>query len=313
LSTASKNKPVAFLFGPTGVGKTVAAAESFDQWAEIVVVDSVQVYRGLDIGSAKPDAYARQHPRHHLLDIRTPGEPFDVGEFVTEADRCVDDILARGKLPVLSGGTAFYFSNFLFGLPATPLAVPQYRLQAQKDWEAWGESRFREALEGVDPVSASRIQAGDRYRLCRAWEVWLQTGRPLSWYLRPGVPRPGYEVRLLGLDRPRPELYSRIEARVDAMFEQGLEEEVRALLRNGYHAQSPGLQGIGYSEFFPWLVDGEGDREQVRRSIALHSRRYAKRQLTFFRSLPGVEWHHPDRLGTVAADLKRWSLTFHPE
>ncbi len=313
MSTASKNKPVGFLFGPTGVGKTAGLAESFDPWSEIVVVDSVQVYRGLDIGSAKPDSYARQHPRHHLLDIRTPGQPFDVGEFVTEADRCVDDILARGKLPVLSGGTAYYFSTFLFGLPSTPLTLPQFRVQAQKDWDAWGESRFREALEGVDPVSASRIQAGDRYRLCRAWEVWLQTGRPLSSYQRPSVPRPGYEVRLLGLDRPRPELYARIDARVDAMFEQGLEEEVRGLLQAGYHAQSPGLRGIGYSEFFPWLVAGEGDRDQVRRLISLHSRRYAKRQLTFFRSLPGVEWHHPDRLEEVAAGLKQWSLTFLPQ
>jgi tRNA dimethylallyltransferase len=309
LNTASKNR-LAFLFGPTGVGKTDVLAEHCAPWAEIVAVDSIQVYRGLDIGSAKPDAAARQRLPHHLIDIRDPDQSFDVGDFVFEADRAVHDILSRGKLPILSGGTAFYFVNFLYGLPTTPVSLPEYRQQSLNDWLKWGEPEFRRRLAEVDSVAEARIQPHDAYRLQRAWEVWLQTGKALSSFERSRQPRGGFEVKLLGLDRPRAELYTRIDARVDAMIEAGLEAEVRGLLDAGLPPEAPSLKAIGYAEFLPWLLEAKGSLADVKTAIAQNSRHYAKRQLTFFRSLPSVSWNHPDDAPAVADALHAWSLTF---
>ena len=308
MSTVSKNRPVVFLFGPTGVGKTGLLSYGYHPWAEIIVADSIQVFKGLDIGSAKPNLKERLEPFHHLLDVRLPDQPFDVGDFVTAADEAVADILSRGKVPVISGGTAFYFYHFLFGLPGAPPAQPEFRAQSLRDGEAWGEAGLRERLAVVDPVSEARIQRHDTYRLTRAWEVWLQTGRPLSGFDRGTQARAGLDVLLLGLDRPRPELHHRLEKRVDELFDRGLEQEVRELVGQGYGPSDPGLRGIGYAEFFPYLA-GAVNLSNVRDAILVHSRQYAKRQLTFFRSIPGVQWFHPDEQAQILALIRGWSLT----
>jgi len=311
LSTSSKNSPVVFLFGPTGVGKTHVLTEDLPPGFEVVTVDSIQVYRGLDIGSAKPDASERDRVPHHLIDIRNPDEGFDLGDFVTEARRAVASIAGRGLVPVFSGGTAYYFQSFLLGLPETPPSEPAFRELSRIKWEKEGEAEFRRSLAGVDPASEARIQPHDGYRLQRAWEVWLQSGRPLSSFGR-SAPDPT-PVFIAGLDRPRDQLYARIESRVDAMIHAGLEEEVRRLWKAGWGPQTPAMKGIGYAEWFPWVVTGEGSRAEVRDRIVLHSRRYAKRQLTFFRSLPGVRWYDPDRPEILLTELREWSLTNAPE
>lgn len=311
MSTSSKSSPSVFLFGPTGVGKTRFLAEVLPPGFEIVAVDSIQVYRGLDIGSAKPSLEERARVPHHLIDIRHPREPFDVGDFVAEAGRAVEAIASRDAVPVLSGGTAFYFQNYLLGLPETPPSQPWARESARQKWEAEGEAGFRQALAAVDPAAESRIQPRDSYRLQRAWEVWLLSGRPLSAFSR-GKPAGSGAVFLAGLDRPREELYGRIEARVDEMLAAGLEAEVRGLAEAGLGPGDPGLRGIGYAEWFPYVMTGEGSVRDIRDRIVLHSRRYAKRQLTFFRSLPGVRWYHPDRPEVLIADLRDWSLTNAP-
>ena len=277
----------------------------------MVAVDSIQVYRGLDIGSAKPSPSERFRVPHHLIDIRDPDEGFDVGDFVFEAQQAVEAIRHRDHVPVLSGGTAFYFQNFLLGLPETPPSTPEFRQKALEKWNEEGEDRFRKSLATVDEVSAGRIQAHDSYRLQRAWEVWLQTSRPLSSFGRNGGIG-SLPVFVAGLDRPREQLYARIEARVDAMLEAGLEHEVRGLVKQGFDPSTPALKGIGYAEWFPWVITGEGSPQEVRDRIVLNSRRYAKRQLTFFRSLPGVRWYHPDQPEALVADLKAWSLTNAP-
>jgi len=247
---------------------------------------------------------------HHLIDICNPDEAFDVGDFVSAAAVAVDDIQARGRVPVLSGGTAFYFHNYLLGLPETPVSDPEVRQAAKAKWDDEGEVRFRRSLAAVDPTSEARILPRDAYRLQRAWEVWVQTGRPLSSMGRTPVDRG--PVFLAGLDRPRDELYGRIEARVDAMVEAGLEDEVRGLVAAGYGVGTPALKGIGYSEWLPFVMTGEASRQAVRDQIVLDSRHYAKRQLTFFRSLPGVRWYHPDQSAQLQDDLRAWSLTNLP-
>jgi tRNA dimethylallyltransferase len=292
------------------VGKTRFLTEELPAGFEVVAVDSIQVYRGLDIGSAKPDAAERARVPHHLIDIRNPDQSFDVGDFVTEARRASESISARGLVPLLSGGTAFYFQNYLLGLPSTPASQPWSRDQAAQKWLAEGEGEFRRSLAAVDPVSEARIQPHDSYRLQRAWEVWLLSSKPLSSFGRT-APVAG-SVFLAGLDRPREDLYARIEARVDTLLKAGLEDEVRGLVASGWGAETPALKGIGYAEWFPWVVTGEGSRSAVRDAIVLNSRRYAKRQLTFFRSLPGVRWYDPDQPETLKADLREWSLTNAP-
>jgi len=300
--------PSVCLFGPTGVGKTQFLADDFPAGFEVVVVDSIQVYRGLDIGSAKPDVGERLKVPHHLIDFRDPGQRFDVGDFVAEASLAVADIVARGRVPVLSGGTAFYFQNYLLGLPDTPVSSPEFRILSKKKWDDEGEQAFRRALAEVDPRTEARIQPHDAYRLQRAWEVWIQTGRPLSSFGRQKSFSLG-PTFVAGLDRPREDLYRRIEARVDGMIQAGLEAEVRRLVEAGFTSETPALKGIGYAEWFPWVVTGEGSRAAIRDLIVLNSRRYAKRQLTFFRSLPGVRWYDPDRPAVLVADLREWSLT----
>jgi tRNA dimethylallyltransferase len=311
LSTSSRTNASVFLFGPTGVGKTRFLTEDLPPGFEVVSVDSIQVYRGLDIGSAKPPAAERARVPHHLIDIRNPDELFDVGDFVSAASSAVADIRSRGHVPVLSGGTAFYFHNYLLGLPETPPSDPEVRAVAAAKWKNEGEDQFRRSLAAVDPVSEARIFPHDAYRLQRAWEVWVQTGRPLSSMGRSGGVQAG-PVFAAGLDRPRDELYQRIEARVDTMLDEGLEAEVRGLVSAGYGAQTSGLKGIGYAQWFPWVAGGEGSLDSVRRQIALDSRHYAKRQLTFFRSLPGVRWYHPDHPEVLLAELREWSLTNLP-
>jgi len=278
---------------------------------EVVAVDSIQVYRGLDIGSAKPTLEEQARVPHHLIDIRTPSQPFDVGDFVAEASAAVEGVTARGRVPLLSGGTAFYFQNYLLGLPETPPSTPEAREAARLKWEAEGEDEFRQSLKSVDPASEARIQSHDAYRLQRAWEVWVQSGRPLSSFGRT-PPRQRGPVFVAGLDRPRDELYRRIEARVDGMLSAGLEAEVRRLVASGVRATDPGMKGIGYAEWFPYLETGEGSLTEVRDHIVLNSRRYAKRQLTFFRSLPGVRWYDPEKPEILATDLGDWSLTNAP-
>lgn len=278
---------------------------------EVIVADSIQVYRGLDIGSAKPTAAEQSRVPHHLIDIRHPSQSFDVGDFVTEASAATGAAAARGHVPILSGGTAFYFQNYLLGLPETPPSTAEAREVARDKWELEGEDEFRRSLRAVDAISEARIQVHDGYRLQRAWEVWIQSGRPLSSFGRTRSVDRG-PMFVAGLDRPREDLYRRIEARVDAMLAGGLEAEVRGLVEAGIRAQDPGMKGIGYAEWFPYVETGEGNLTEVRDKIVLHSRRYAKRQLTFFRSLPGVRWYHPDDPERLATDLKDWSLTNAP-
>lgn len=286
--------PLLFLFGPTGVGKTKLLLEHLPGRAEVVAVDSVQVYRGLDIGSAKPTPQERRILPHHLIDIRNPDQQFDAGDFVAEAEKAVRDISDRGLIPVLSGGTAFYFKNFLFGLTSTPVSDPEVRRQVEEEWNQLGEEAFRHLLAQVDPVSAQRILPHDAYRLKRAREVWVQSGRPLSSFTLPTEPRPGYRVTLVGLERPRDEVWRRIDQRVDQMVADGLVDEVRGLLAQGVSPQAPALKGIGYAEFLPWLTEGRGSQAEAVQEVKIRSRQYAKRQMTFFRALPGVVWRSPD-------------------
>lgn len=261
--------------------------------AEVISADSVQIYRGMDVGSAKPDpGYLQQLP-HHLLNIRDIQENFNTGDFVRLADEAVTDIHHRCKLPVISGGTAFYFKNFYYGLPPmkgdTSLAREELQLQIEKEGL---DSLWKELLE-ADPLYAKKISCNDRQRIQRALEVFRSTGRPLSSFPPSEEPRAQYRFLLIGLDRDRKELYERINRRVEQMFELGLEEEVKSLISQGADARCQSMKAIGYREFFSPENGSFRSGSDVLAEIQKDTRRYAKRQLTFFRSLKEVHWFHP--------------------
>ena len=288
------------LCGATGVGKTSLVAELFPGVAEVIVADSMQVYRGLDIGTAKPSPAERAAVPHHLVDIKDPHETFDVAEFVKRAERLIPDVHTRGRIPVVSGGTAFYFRNLVCGLPETPAADPDVRKDVADFVASTGPAGAHAELARRDPVSAERIAVNDVYRISRALEVSIATGRPLSSYRRPDRPRAAFNWTLVYLDREREELYGRIEARVDAMFDAGLVDELERLYAGGCRAEDPAMRGIGYREFFDAAFfetpSPERDRliPAIKREIMRNSRRYAKRQRTFFTRLPGIITVDPD-------------------
>jgi tRNA dimethylallyltransferase len=255
----------------------------------------MQVYRGMDIGTAKPSAEERERIPHHLIDIRNPGEQFNAGEFVRLAGVACLDIARRGKLPVISGGAGFYLKNFILGLPEAPPPDPEVRANLKRELEEGGASALMEELARGDPVSAGRIHINDQYRLLRALEVLRLSGRPLSSFQAAGGGLPGCRFLIVGLSRPREELYRRINERCAAMFRQGLPAEVRRLYRAGYTPRDPGLRAIGYREFFVEEPPGgvyrlSEDIAGVQALAARNSRRYAKRQITFFSAIPGVQW-----------------------
>ncbi|MDR1904294.1 MAG: tRNA (adenosine(37)-N6)-dimethylallyltransferase MiaA [Treponema sp.] len=306
MAESSHTIPVVVLFGPTASGKTAVLEELFGGKtsfrAEIVSADSMQVYRGMDIGTAKPLPAERKALPHHLIDIRSPSEQFNAGDFVRLASAACRDIHRRGLLPVVSGGTGFYLKNLIYGLPEAPPSDPALRMTLREELKNRGLQALAAELAASDPVSARRIHINDEYRLLRALEVFRLTGRPLSsysWNNAPGAScqdgteaeRP-FRFLLLTLVRGRDELYTRINERVAQMFRRGLPGEAAALFRSGYTPLDPGLKAIGYKEFFiedaPGVFRLSQDMEAVQELIARNSRRYAKRQICYFASIPGV-------------------------
>lgn len=285
--------PVVLLFGPTGVGKTELLDRLFAGRSEVVSADALQVYRKLDIGTAKPEADLLARLPHHLINILHYTESFSVADFVCRANAAVRDIISRGRLPVISGGTAYYLKGWLLGLPETPEADMDIRNAIEDRWRDESNADLKNAVRLVDPVSAERLGNGDRYRMMRVLEVHAQTGKPLSGFRTPDTPRTDYQVLSVGLTRDRQELYGRINRRVDRMFDEGLAREVAGLKADGARPEHPGMKAIGYREWFGNSDDtGVPSIERVKELIARNSRRYAKRQLTFFSSLPDVHWYN---------------------
>ena len=279
--------------GPTATGKTRLGIElALSLGGEIVSADSMQIYRRMDIGTAKATPEERAAVPHHMLDVAEPQENWSVARYVEEAARCCDDILARGKLPILVGGAGLYIDSLIAGRDfAENDGDAGLREKLNADWDRLGGKAMREKLRAVDPERAEKLAPTDRRRIVRALEVWELTGRTITEHdeeTRRLPPR--YEAKRVVLsyaDRAR--LYARIDRRVDKMAEDGLFEEVEALLADGVPADCTAMQAIGYKEAASALR-GEIGREEAIALIKQASRRYAKRQLTWFRRAPGALW-----------------------
>jgi tRNA dimethylallyltransferase len=268
----------------------------------------MQVYRFLDIGSAKPSKEMMKRIPHHLIDILDPWSQFTVGSFIEEADKAVKEIQARGKVPVITGGTAYYFKHFLFGLSSLPIADPKIREEVAGEIKEKGGEWAVCEVAAIDPVSSSRIAPNDIYRLSRVIEVKRQTGLPLSSFALPSTPRNGMKPLIIDLQRDKEELNERIAKRVDIMLEEGLLGEIRKLCEMGADLTWPGMQGIGYKEFMLARENGECNLDTLRDEIISNSRKYAKRQNTFFKTFPDVHFLHPENLEAISKLVSDYEL-----
>jgi len=287
---------VGFIVGPTGVGKSAAAmalAERLD--GEIVNADSRQVYRGMDIGTAKPGAEDRRRVPHHLLDLRELSEPLDVAEFLKMARAAIAEVAARGRRPIVVGGSGFYLRVLRGGIFAGPPAVPEVRRELEALAAERGVEYLHARLAEVDPAAAERIGHRDLYRIVRALEVFRLTGEPISYHQRSHrFAAREYETLTVGLAIERKRLYEAINRRFDEMVARGLIEEVRGLLVAGYDPERPPLRTVGYRQIAA-AVRGEMTLAEAVELAKRDTRRLAKRQLTWFRADPEIVWVDAER------------------
>ncbi len=287
-------KTLIVVCGPTASGKTklgIALCKALG--GEVVSADSMQVYRGMDIGTAKPSLEEREGIPHHMLDVAEPWESYSVARYVEEATACVEDILARGKRPVVVGGTGLYIDALVRGRQFADISPNRVHREAlEKQLQEQGIAPLLEELHRVDPEAAGRLHPRDEKRIIRALEVYRETGVTLSHHNRESqrLP-PRYEAGVIGLTfADRALLKARIDRRVDQMMEQGLSGEVRGLLARGIPRGCTAMQAIGYKELAACLERG-GLLSEAAEEVKLRSRQYAKRQLSWFRRDPAIHWH----------------------
>ena len=293
--------------GPTASGKSDLGLKLAQRLGgEIICMDSMQIYRRMDIGTAKPTAQERALLPHHMLDVADPTEAYAVADYAVAAEQVIAQILSRGRVPILVGGTGLYLKALMDGLSLGGAGGDE-RLRAELNAladEPGGKERLHARLAAVDPETAARLHPNDRRRVIRAIEVFEQTGVPMSRQNHAAQERP-FRVLPLALDWPRELLYARLETRVHRMMEMGLLSEVRALLESGVAPTAQSMQGIGYKELIPAAM-GQGDVNRAVWEIIVHTRHYAKRQGTWLRAEPRCVWldaRDADALLAQAASL----------
>lgn len=286
-----KNIPLIIILGPTAVGKSSCAFELAQKFGlEIINADSMQVYRGMDIGSAKPSQRERNLVPHHLIDIRNPDEEFSAAQFRKEAESILVALFKQGKQPLVVGGTGLYIRALTGGLFPAPPADRQLRDALRQKEESRGTWHLYRELEKVDPEAASRIHPNDTFRIIRALEVFHLTGTPISKQQHNHQFKDGFSnVLKIGLLRDRETIYRRIEERVDGMLSSGLVEEVRLLLEKGYAPTTKPFLSLGYRQVVGYL-QGRMSLEEAARLIKQNTKHYAKRQLTWFRKERDITW-----------------------
>ncbi len=294
------SEPVLILIGPTAVGKTalsLALAERFS--CEIVGLDSMQIYRHMDIGTAKATAEERALVPHHLLDMVDPDEEYHVARYVADATEACRQIIARGNRPLLVGGTGLYLKGLLEGLFEIPPVPESVRATLRQHLLEEGRAVLFGELGQCDPESAGRIHPNDTHRLLRALEIFLATGKPWSEHLREQQVQPALsKVLQLGLLAERTALYERINLRVEQMVAEGLLAEVEKLLAMGYDPSLKAMQSIGYRHMVQFL-QGEWEWDETLFLLARDTRRYAKRQMTWFGNDPDIHWFAPTDAGPI--------------
>jgi len=290
--------------GPTGVGKTALAIELANKFnGEIISCDSIAIYKELDIGSAKPTREEQQLAKHYMIDIIEPYKEFSVAEYCGLAEKYIKDIASRGKLPIIVGGTGLYMKCLLFDMSlGGSEKLNNIREKYKKFIAENGNEKLFQYLEQIDPQSAKEIHPNDTKKVIRAIEIFEATGKPKSTYKTETESK--YDYYLIYLNTDRKVLYQRIDKRVDKMFELGLEDEVKNLVKNrNLTRENQSMQAIGYKEFFDYF-DGKIDHTQLVELIKQNSRHYAKRQLTWFKKMPNAQQFDYENKDTIIDKVK---------
>ena len=299
--------PLMVICGPTAVGKSqVALALAEDIGAEIISVDSRKLYKYMDIATAKPSREVRSKIPHHLIDLIEPDAQFSAGQFEEEARKVIAQVHRKGKIPLLVGGSGLYLRAVVDGLFRGPGASAGRRERLKKEAEEFGTASLHQRLKKVDSLAASKIHPHDLVRIIRALEVYEETGECIS-SLQSREKENGeiYFLVMIGLVRSRQDLYRRIDQRVERMFSQGLVEEVKKLRKRGYHENLVSMQGLGYKEVCGYLKGSYG-LEETKSLLKRNTRRYAKRQLTWFRKDRRIHWIEVNEgEGEILAKIKR--------
>jgi tRNA dimethylallyltransferase len=307
---AAHPQPLLLVVGPTASGKSRLGLEIAEALGgEIVSADAFAIYRGLDIGTDKPGADALARVRHHLIDIVEPSERFSAGAFAAAATEAISDIRRRGHTPIVVGGSHFWIRALLLGLFPSPPRDPGLTARLALEWAHDPDATFRR-LTAVDPAAAAGIGPSDRQRILRALEVYEATGRPISEHWTDHRSERRFDPLLVAPERPRAELYAKIDARVDVMFASGLREEVDRILASGVPRDAHALKAIGYRQLIEYL-DGECDLESAIKKTKAASRQLAKRQLTWLRGLSegALTWLPPAEAGGTERAVRLWKDT----
>ncbi|NOS80216.1 MAG: tRNA (adenosine(37)-N6)-dimethylallyltransferase MiaA [Nitrospira sp.] len=285
------HKPVVVIMGPTAVGKSrvaVEVAKVFD--TDVLTADSRQVYRGMDVGTDKPNREERQAVPHRLIDLVNPDESFNAGLYRRQAIDEIDRLYRDSCLPLVVGGTGFYVRTLLNGLCAAPQADPDVREALWREAKDQGYDRLYSRLVEVDPAAAARLHPRDESKVIRALEVFQLSGRRMSEFQQEhGFAEQSFSALIIGLNRDRAALYRRIEERIDWQLAHGLIEETRQLLAQGYQRTSAAMKGLGYRQVAEHLA-GEYDGAEMVRRFKRDTRHFSKRQMTWFRKEPGIQW-----------------------
>lgn len=295
------HKPLFILVGPTAVGKTelsIQLAKLLN--CEIISADSMQVYRYMDIGTAKPAEEEMQGINHYLIDVVNPDDEFSVAVFREMAGRYIDDISSKSKIPMVAGGTGLYINSLTFNLDFTETVSDwSYRKELSDLADAYGNFYIHQMLKKVDPESYIRLHENDRKRVIRALEVFNHTGKTISEFQKESRGKSiEYDVCMVGLNMDRQKLYERINLRVDKMLEAGLVDEVKKLLNMGYSKELTSMQGLGYKEIVSYL-EGEYSLEGAVEKLKQDTRHFAKRQLTWFRREKRIKWINVDEYSST--------------
>lgn len=305
MNTASNKKPRILGFvGATASGKTTLALQVAKVLpCEIICMDSMQIYRGMDIGTAKPTPEEQSVAPHHMMDIVDPSSPYSVAEYTQTAHKVIADILSRGHIPVLVGGTGLYLQGLTLpmnygGLPSDP----DIRAQLTQELLNTSAAHMHDRLHAVDPPTADRLHPNDTRRVIRALEIFQLTGIPMSQHKTPTDADSPYDFSLYAIDWPRHELHQRINQRVDLMIKAGLVDEVRALVNAGIPASAQSMQGLGYKELLP-VIGGSESLDAAIEQIKTGTRNYARRQLIWFRRDKRIKWIEKDTLPTAAKHI----------
>lgn len=287
------------IVGPTASGKTrLSLALAEQMGGEILSADSRQIYKHMDIGTAKPTREERKNIPHYFIDILDPREEYNAGAFGTDARQRIADIIRRKKIPILVGGSGLYIKSVIDGFFEGPGKDPEIRAQIEARMNKEGIENLLSALQKVDPLTASHMEVSKPRRIMRALEVYYSTGKPISQLHAEQASVPSFEVVQFGLQWERERLYNRINERVDSMFSHGLIEEVEDLRSKGYTRELNALNTVGYKEVFEYL-EGKFDRNRLINLVKQNTRRFAKRQLTWFRTDSRINWIDVDETSST--------------